>query len=658
MTRAVFRSHFCVFAIVAVLFLAPASSYARQTTWSSPGGATKLNVETSDGVAFSVDYAGVAVKLTPGLTFRDAPQWGPVELVDATTRGVVDVWRGLGRKSEYRGRCVEATFTVREKDAPNRKLDYVFRLYDEGIAFRYAIRDDSGVFDENGEFCVESENSVFTFDQNYEIWGAQFKDFASNHEGNFQKKKLSDVKEDSIFGRPLVVCGEGFVAALTESDLLDWAGLQFVGTGKPNEVGTLLSPRDDQRGCVVRKGACVSPWRVMILAKTPVELINRSDIVLNLASPCEFDDSWVKPGNSTWDWWAPKGGRKISNEAYREFIDFAAETKWDYLLIDAGWYKGSGRNLTFGPEGLVVVQSVDVPALVEYGRAKGVRILLWIDWPDIVQVDVRKTLKRVADWGVAGVKIDHMNSNSQETVAALTETVRIAAEYKLLVNFHGMYEPTGLERTFPNQITREGIRGNEYFRGGALSTSLIAALPYTRCLIGPGDYTPGGFRNAHKETYKPLKEQTDPDASTMVVGTRAHELALCMVLDSPLRCLCDLPRVYRGQKGLEYLVDLPATWDDTIALDGEIGEFYAVARRNGSDWHVSAITNEKARTLDLTLDFLDGGAEYEATFYRDALESDQDANAIEITRGVVRKGDAVEASMVRDGGWNAVFVKK
>ena len=135
-------------------------------------------------------------------------------------------------------------------------------------------------------------------------------------------------------------------------------------------------------------------------------------------------------------------------------------------------------------------------------------------------------------------------------------------------------------------------------------------------------------------------------------------MALCAVLDSPLRCLCDLPRVYRGQKGLEYLVGLPATWDDTIALDGEIGEFYAVARRSGSNWLVSAITNEKARTLDLTLDFLDDGAEYDATFYRDAPESDQDANAIEITRGAVRKGDAIQAAMVRDGGWNAVFVKK
>ena len=340
------------------------------------------------------------------------------------------------------------------------------------------------------------------------------------------------------------------------------------------------------------------------------------------------------------------------------FIDFAADMKWDYALVDAGWYLRDGKNVKIGPDGLVVRDGFDVPELVEYGRAKGVGLLLWIDWPDLIQVDPRKTLKRCSDWGVAGVKIDHMNSHSQETVASLTETVRAAAEYKLLVNFHGMYEPTGLERTLPNQITREGIYGNEYFRGRAISQTLVAALPYTRCLIGPGDYTPGGFRNTHLETYRPLKEQTGANASTEVVGTRAHELALCMLLDSPLRCLCDLPRVYKDQPGLEYLRALPATWDDTVALDGAIGEFYVAARRSGDDWYVSGITNEQARAFAVPLDFLDEGASYDAAIYADAPESDADAAAIDITSKTVVKGDVLNFTAVRDGGWNAVLKRK
>ena len=421
---------------------------------------------------------------------------------------------------------------------------------------------------------------------------------------------------------------------------------------------TLLAPRDDKRGCVVRRGPALSPWRVVILGKTPSDLVNNADVVLNTASPCEIDDSWIKPGNSAWDWWAPKGGREISTRAIREFIDFAADMKWDYALVDAGWYLRDGKNVKIGPDGLVVRDGFDVPALVEYGRAKGVGLLLWIDWPDLVQVDPRKTLKRCSDWGVAGVKIDHMNSHSQETVAGLTETVRAAAEYKLLVNFHGMYEPTGMERTLPNQITREGIYGNEYFRGRAISQTLVAALPYTRCLVGPGDYTPGGFRNTHLETYRPLKEQKGANASTEVVGTRAHELALCMLLDSPLRCLCDLPRVYKDQPGLDYLRALPATWDDTVALDGAIGEFYVAARRSGDDWYVSGITNEQARAFAVPLDFLDEGASYDAAIYADAPESDADAAAIAITSKTVVKGEALTFTAVRDGGWNAVLKRK
>ena len=220
-----------------------------------------------------------------------------------------------------------------------------------------------------------------------------------------------------------------------------------------------------------------------------------------------------------------------------------------------------------------------------------------------------------------------------------------------------MFEPTGLERTFPNQITREGIQGNEYFRGRALEPTFVASLPYTRCLLGPGDYTPGGFRNATRETYKPLKEQTEDDASTMVLGTRAHELALCVALDSPLRCLCDLPRVYREQKGLEFLKALPAAWDETKALDGEIGEFCAMARRSGDRWFVSAFTNEKARELEIPLDFLDD-AEYQVVYYRDAPDSDKDATAIDVATETVRGGDSEKIQMTGIGGWNAIYTKK
>ena len=653
----------CVFSFYAsVLFIAlvNASSASETLELSSPNG---VNVATitigSDGAKFSLTSDGTPIlNSTLGLTFRDAAPLGALEVVGVERRTIDETWRGIGRKAEYANRCVEASVDVREVEEPSRKLRLIFRAYDEGFAFRYAIPEDAGVFDERGEFCLESDDSTFSFAKDYDARGAWFQGYATNSEGAFVKKKLSDVKEGDFLGRPLVVEGDDFVVALTESDLLDWSGAQFTGTSDPLSVKVLLAPRDDKRGAVVRRGACCSPWRVAIVGKKPRDLINNSDIIRNVATELPIDDSWVRTGNCSWDWWAPKSGRKVTNEAFQQFIDFSAEMGWEFALVDAGWYKGAKNTLEIGPEGLVAREGFDPVALVEYGKQKGVSIILWIDWPDLVQVGVRRTLERVAAWGVAGVKIDHMNSHSQEMVAALTETTRVAAECKLLVNYHGMYEPTGLERTYPNQITREGIQGNEYFRGRALTPTFVATLPFTRAALGPADYTPCGFRNAHREDYKTLKEQTAADASTAVLGTRARELALCVVLDSPLRCLCDLPRVYRGQNGLDFLKNLPAAWDDTLALDGAIGEFCVVARRRGNDWYLSAITNEQGRSLDLTFDFLEEGATYEATFYSDSPRTEQDATDVLVTSSTVRKGDALRVVMARDGGWNVVLVKQ
>ncbi len=626
---------------------------------SSPEGRTKIDVTVDSTIRYSITYDGVRVvgDSQLGLTLGEGGALGALKLVAVETRRIDEEYASIGRRAVDRDRCFEANVDAQEEAAPNRKIRFTFRAYDEGAALRYAFLDDSNVYDANGEVRVDEESLRFAFDENCDVWAAEFKDYASNHEGAFQKRKFANIKPGQYVGRPLVVVGESFIAALTESDLLDWSGLQFTGTDVPGTVATLLAPRDDKRGKVVRKGACASPWRVVVLGKDAVELVNHSDIVRHVATPCAIDTDWIEPGNCSWDWWAPKNGREISDAAAKTFIDFASEHGWRYILIDAGWYKKDGKKVVADEDGNLVVKGLDVPELVEYGNAKNVKLLMWIDWPDIIQVDVRRTLKRFADWGVAGVKIDHMNSHSQEMVANLAEAVKIAAEYRLLVNYHGMYEPTGLERTYPNQITREGVQGNEYFRGRALSMTLVAALPYTRGLIGPADYTPGGFRNAHLEDFKTLKQQEEADASTMVVGTRAHELALCMLFDSPLRCLCDLPRVYAGKSGLDYLDALPASWDDTIALKGEIGEYYVVARRSGEDWYVSAIANERARDVELVFDFLDD-ATYEATFYKDAPNSDKDANALAIEHTAVNKNDSVLARMARDGGWNVVLKKR
>ena len=663
------RSFCRVFSVLAALCAAAWSVAARAESIdvASPSGRVVVTVDfdaESGAATYRVFYDGSEVvgKSKLGLVFHAAADMSALDLVGVASSQIDETTNEpRGRKSTYVNRCTETVFETCAKSDRFAKMNVVVRAYDDAFALRYEIPEASTLA-AGGEFRVDSETTEFAFDRDYDAFACLLKGFNTDQQGIYAPKKLSDIKSDSFVAKPLLVKTKTCCVALAESDLLNWAGMQYASrVDAPTTITIRLTPRDDKRGCVIRTAPARSPWRVAIFGKTPVDVVNNADVIYNCATPCQIDASWVRPGNSTWDWWAPKGAREISDRKLREFIDFGAEMGWEYTLVDAGWYKrpnAKERDAWDWSKGLEPSKNLNVPECVKYGKEKGVDVLLWMDWPDIVHTDLEQTFKTVADWGVAGVKIDHMNSHSQETVAALTDAVRLAAKYKLLVNFHGMYVPTGLERTYPNQITREAIRGNEYFRGSSLPLNHAVTMLFTRMLLGPGDYTPGGFRNEHSETYKPLRELDEENASCRVVGTRAHELALCMLYDSPLRCLCDLPTVYRDQPGLEYLRDLPCAWDDTLVLDGEPEEFVVMARRSGDDWYVSGITNTQPRRLSVTLDFLEKGAEFEGTFYVDAPESDKDANVVAISTRTFRKGDRVDFELVREGGANLVLKRQ
>ena len=651
-----------VFLAAAILH---AEARAESVRIESPSGRVVATVEIRDDVRYRVEYDGIEAigSSRLGLVFHDAPDMTSLKLVGTTTRAIDEkTVERVGRKSLYVDRCAETTLQTASVEDPSATLNFVFRAYDDGFAFRYEIPEGSSLAKTDGVFRVDSESTEFAFGKDCDAIASFVKGFNTDQQGLYRRVKLSDLKTDSFVVKPLVVETDAGCVALAESDLLDWSGLQFAASADdPTTVVVRLTPRDDGQGCVVRSAPARSPWRVAIFGKTLVDVFNNSDIIYNCATPAQIDASWVRPGNCSWDWWAPKGTREISDAKLREFIDFSSEAGWEYTLVDAGWYrrlsaeekKSDVRDMKLEPS-----KNLNIPECVKYGREKGVGVLLWIDWPDLIHTDMRETFKTVADWGVAGLKIDHMNSHSQEMVAALTDAVELAAEYKLLVNFHGMYVPTGMERTYPNQITREAIRGNEYFRGSALPLGHAATLILTRNALGPSDYTPGGFRNEHLETYKPLKALDEENASCRVVGTRAHELALCMLFDSPLRCLCDLPSSYRGQPGFEFLRELPAAWDDTTALAGAPDEYVVMARRSGATWFVSVVTNEEPRKIATTLDFLDKDAEYEGTLYVDAPESDADATVVSVSTRTLRAGDVVEFELVREGGANLVLKRR
>jgi alpha-glucosidase len=298
-----------------------------------------------------------------------------------------------------------------------------------------------------------------------------------------------------------------------------------------------------------------------------------------------------------------------------------------------------------------VVSEIDIPELMSYAKARNVRLLIWANSVTVRAVGIEKSLRNFAEMGFVGVKIDFLNSDSQETVRYSQEIVAAAAKYHLLINFHGMFAPTGFARTYPNFITQEGVLGNEYYKlpGNKCTPLHTVTLPFTRGLLGPMDFTPGGFVNRAPKDF----EITDP---TQVMGSRARQLAMTVIYFSPLQVLCDSPRNYRGQPGLEFLRDLPTVWDETVVLAGEVAESIVIARRSGDRWYLAAMNGDDAMQLHAPLKFLDKGKWTLRSFADNTASSDYQA-VVETTLNVDAK-TVVPLSMMPAGGVAGIISKE
>ena len=394
-----------------------------------------------------------------------------------------------------------------------------------------------------------------------------------------------------------------------------------------------------------------------MIADHPGRLVE-SNLVANLATPLQLADaSWVTPGRSAWDrWWsgdwAPGADFKVgmNTATMKYFTDLAAEMGWEYAIVDWTWYGPITDFKTGGERDCTKpIPEVDVPEIVRYAKAKGVKVVLWVYWRHLDQ-RLDEALALYEKWGVAGIKVDFMDRDDQWMVNWYETVLRKAAEHRLAVDFHGAMKPTGLERAYPNNLTREGVLGNEYNKWSDRVTPLHkVTLPFTRMLAGPMDFTPGGFRHATKAGFKAQ------DSQPVVMGTRAAELALLVVYESPFAVICDSPDAYRGQVGTAFLKETPATWDETRVLAGEVGQYIVVARRSGKRWFVGAITGNNGRSVEIPLGFLSGDGAWSARVLADApLAWTSPERAVEETRSV-RPSDVLVAHMAPGGGLAAIL---
>ena len=545
----------------------------------------------------------------------------------------------------------------------------VFRAYNDGVAYRFITR-------RKGELTIKNETASFHFAADYsglfpliQEYRVPGDPFMCSFESLYRKMNISQFPADTLAFLPaLINLGEDKRLAILEADLEDYPGMFLQPEkGSPNSLQgafagypvkeslfqNKLNARVDGRENFIARvnGKHQFPWRVLVLSNSDRELLN-NDLVQKLASPSRIADiSWIHPGKVAWDWWNDwnishvnfKSG--INTETYKYYIDFAADNKLEYIILDEGWSNDTSL--------MEVSPAVDLESIIHYGRQHNVGVILWSTMYAAAK-NTDSVLAHYSRMGVKGFKIDFLDRDDQQMIKRVYEVAAKAARYKLLLDYHGMYKPSGLQRTYPNVINCEGVRGLENYKWSAETSvpDYDVQIPFIRMLAGPMDYTPGAMRNANKSDFRPIHSMP------MSLGTRCHQLAMYTVYEAPLRMLSDNPTAYRQDSiCTRFIAAFPTVFDETVAIDGKLGEFAAIARRKGTDWYIGALNNWTARDLDILLSFL-GEGKYDAEIFRDGVNAERDGTDYQREIISVQQGSSLHLHLAAGGGWAAIIRKK
>jgi len=630
----------------------------------SPGGAISFSFQLLQGQAtYQVVFKDKIIidNSTLDLAFSDGSFINRnAQLGQAVYREVSeDYTLTTGKASRVHAPFKEVMIPIQQPAPHPRRINLVVRAFDDGVAFRYEFPVQAGW----KSFVLTDEHTTFNLAGNPMVHTLFLPGYTTSHEGVYSTMLLRQVKQDTLMDMPTLFEFPGPVfLGITEAALLDYAGMYLFKQGKA--LTSKLSPLPNQTAMKVKAVLPFkSPWRVLMISDRVGSLIE-SNIITSLNEPSKIKNvSWIHPGKSTWSWWnghvvpdTLKGaGMNFITAKY--YIDFCARHGIDYHSItDFGehqWYVDDGAGLMPGPHSDVTtpVPGLNMQEICDYAKAKGVGIRVWVHWAALYpKLDAAFALYE--KWGIRGMMVDFMDRDDQEMVNIQTEILQKAAAHHLHIQFHGAYKPTGLSRTYPNELTREGTlnyEANKWDEKG-VSPDHDINIPFTRMLAGSTDYHLGGFRAVPKEQFK--VQFIKP----LVLGTRCHMLAMYVVLENELPLICDYPAAYEGEPGFEFIPDVPATWDETRVLDAKVGEYIIIARRRKEDWFVGAITNHDQRQLSVPLTFLREG-KYHLDLYTDAPDAKERPNQL-VKEG---KGVTKEASVslkIAGGGGAAMSLKK
>jgi alpha-glucosidase len=639
---------------VLLLLLSVAGGAAAQSSYElrSPDGRLEIRIRTANRVHYDLLLKGHALleDCTLSLDVEHKKLGDNPKVIDTKQRSYDQIVEPIVRQkfAKIRDNYNELRLTMEGGYA------VVFRAYNEGAAYRLET-----LLPEK-QVKVYGEEASFNFPRDLVVYYPQEDSFFSHNERKYLPQHLSEISSEFIGSLPAVVdAGEGAKVAIAESDLEDYPGLFLRGTGG-NGLAATFPPypleekleRDRDFRVVksadyiaITSGTRSFPWRVLGIAEKDGDLLT-NQIVYLLEKPSLLQDtSWIKPGKVAWDWWNAnniygvdfKAG--INTQTYRYYVDFAAKYGIPYIILDEGWYKLGNI--------LQVVPEINMPELTAYAKEKNVGIILWVVWKTLDD-QLIPALDQYEKWGIKGIKVDFMQRNDQLLVDYFYKVSRETGKRKMLVDFHGAQKPASMTRTWPNLISTEGVRGMEWSKWSADSEPKHnVTLPFTRMFLGPMDYTPGAMRNASKANFAPIFGQP------MALGTRCHQLAMYVVYESPLQMLSDSPSNYmREPEIMDFLGPVPTEWDETKVLDARIADYVVVARRNGSDWYVGAMTDWTPRDLEIDLSFLPEGS-FTMEAYQDGINADRYASDYRRVTLPVDRTTKLKLPLAAGGGWAA-----
>lgn len=643
---------------------------------SSPNGKLKVTITTDEGVKWSVDYDGRQVLLPSAIDIR-------------LSQGRKTY--GLGKVGKVARHAVNGSFKnpfykkLNISDAYGQLLMYTtekftieVRAYDDGAAYRLISSNKKPltVTDETVEFCFGDDYQAFVPYVNDNRGGERY---CYSFESYYDEAPLSKMYPDSLAITPLAVClPDGMKAIVMDAGVENYPGMmlkkgegnvlkaEFAPYPLEQEIGgydrlnLVPTKRADYIAKFVKQQSL--PWRAVVITERDADILS-CDMAQRLAPACRIaDTSWIKPGKVAWDWWNncnitgvdfPSG---MNTNTYLYYIDFAAKNRVEYIIIDEGW---SGKESLM--EGLS--PDIDLKRLIAYGKEKGVGIILWSSWRNLIGSNplggiaaTEAVMKHYADMGIKGFKVDFFDRDDQQVIASAYQVAECAAKYHLYLDYHGL-KPFGIQRAYPNIFNFEGVKGLENSKweprvgDGPLHNQprYDVTAPYLRMLAGPMDYTPGAMMNAMKDSF--FGNNDHP----MSQGTRVHQMAMYTTFEAPLQMMADSPTKYtQNQECTDFIAQIPTTFDETVALDGKLGEYTVIARRKGSVWYVAAMTDWTARDLTISLDFI-GEGQHTADIFADGVNAHKEATDYKHTQQTVTSKDRLTVHLSSGGGWTAII---